>query len=98
MSPQERARRIAMGLSQSQIQNLDRWGYPFVLSEFQFHMTLTGKIQEGRRENMLAALQACFRRMHGDRQVLVDRIALMKQESTLDSFKVLTHATPRVEP
>jgi len=97
MSPQERARRIAMGLSQSQIQNLDRWGYPFVLSEFQFHMTLTGKIQDGRREDTLAVLQACFRRMHGDRQVLVDRIALAKQESSLDSFKILTHATPGVE-
>src|SRR5262249_5009923 len=32
MSPQERAQRLALGLNPGQIQNLERWGYPFLFS------------------------------------------------------------------
>ena len=42
---QERARRIALKLNDEQIRKLDRWGYPYVLSQYQFHMTLTGKFR-----------------------------------------------------
>ena len=47
MSPQERARRLASGLNQSQIENLDRWGYPYLFADFRFHMTLTGRSRSG---------------------------------------------------
>ncbi len=63
MSPQERARRVAMGLSHSQTQNLDRWGYPYLFSDFRFHMTLTGKVPSNRRRSVLGALLDGFRRM-----------------------------------
>lgn len=78
ITPQERARRIALKLNQSQIQNLDRWGYPYVLSDFQFHMTLTGKIAVGRRKAILAALQKDFRRIRVEHAIAVDRLALVK--------------------
>ena len=32
------------GLSHKENQNLVTWGYPYVFSEFQFHMTLTDRI------------------------------------------------------
>jgi hypothetical protein len=95
MTPQERARRIALGLNRSQIQNLDRWGYPFALSNFRFHMTLTGQIQASRREEILAVIKKCFRRMLGNRQISVDRIALVKRESSLASFRVVSQVTLR---
>jgi Protein of unknown function (DUF1045) len=41
MTKKERVRRMASHLSPSQMQNLDRWGYPFVFEDFRFHMTLT---------------------------------------------------------
>ena len=31
------------GLTRSQDENLIKWGYPYVFSEFRFHMTLTAK-------------------------------------------------------
>ncbi|MEL6645629.1 MAG: DUF1045 domain-containing protein [Pseudomonadota bacterium] len=40
----ELARRRAAGLTAAQEANLVRWGYPYVLEEFRFHMTLTGKL------------------------------------------------------
>ncbi|WP_028093816.1 DUF1045 domain-containing protein [Pseudodonghicola xiamenensis] len=43
----ELARRRAAGLSPAQEENLLRWGYPYVMEEFRFHITLTGKLAKG---------------------------------------------------
>lgn len=96
MSLQERVRRLASGLSQSQIQNLDRWGYPFVLSEFRFHMTLTGAVPQRRKKAILAVLLNGFHHMNVERSIAVDRLALMKQEATDAPFGVLHEAVLRI--
>jgi hypothetical protein len=96
MSPQERARRLASGLSQSQIQNLDRWGYPFVLSEFRFHMTLTGAVPQRRKKAILAALQRGFQHMKVEPSITVDRLALMKQGTPQAPFRVLGEAVLKI--
>jgi len=44
LSEAELARRRAAGLSAAQEANLTRWGYPYVLEEFRFHLTLTGPV------------------------------------------------------
>lgn len=93
MSPQERARRIALGLSQSQIQNLDLWGYPYVLSDFRFHLTLTGNVPARRQSKILAVLLAGFHRMNDEQPVAVDRLALLKQESLDTPFRVISEST-----
>lgn len=41
----ELARRRAAGLTAAQETNLTRWGYPYVLDEFRFHLTLTGRLE-----------------------------------------------------
>jgi hypothetical protein len=43
-SADELARRRAAGLTERQEGNLIRWGYPYVLDDFRFHFTLTGKL------------------------------------------------------
>ena len=40
----ELARRRAAGLTPAQEANLADWGYPYVLDEFRFHLTLSGKL------------------------------------------------------
>lgn len=40
-SPEERARRLAVGLDEAQRENLARWGYAHVFEHWRFHMTLT---------------------------------------------------------
>ncbi|MEM9437838.1 MAG: DUF1045 domain-containing protein [Pseudomonadota bacterium] len=42
----ELEKRRGGGLSARQEEMLARWGYPYVLSEFRFHMTLSGRLQE----------------------------------------------------
>lgn len=40
----ELEKRRQAGLSPEQKANLDRWGYPYVMEDFRFHITLTGRI------------------------------------------------------
>lgn len=42
--PDELERRQRAGLSPAQQANLARWGYPYVMQEFRFHLTLTGRL------------------------------------------------------
>lgn len=42
LTPEDRARRRPDRLTPHQRDLLDRWGYPWVMDQFRFHMTLTG--------------------------------------------------------
>ncbi len=56
--PEELAKRRRAGLSARQEAMLVRWGYPYVMDEFRFHMTLTGGIaDDGRRARLAEALE-----------------------------------------
>lgn len=52
----DRARRNPDALTAVQRDNLDRWGYPWVMSEFRFHMTLTGRLPAPQADRVMAAL------------------------------------------
>lgn len=56
-APEELARRRRHGLSAAQEANLVSWGYPWVMNEFRFHITLTGKLDTGTAEAAAACLQ-----------------------------------------
>jgi hypothetical protein len=92
MSAQERARRLASGLNPSQLANLDRWGYPYLFADFRFHMTLTGRIEAGLHEPIVATLRRAFLRMCGAKPIAIDRLALVKQDNPGTAFRVLSHA------
>ena len=56
--PAELARRRAAGLTPRQEELLMAWGYPYVLDEFRFHLTLTGRLDRkdiGAAQDMLSA-------------------------------------------
>jgi putative phosphonate metabolism protein len=44
VTPDELARRRTKGLSPRQDTNLTAWGYPYVLDDFRFHITLTSRL------------------------------------------------------
>jgi hypothetical protein len=64
----ELARRRAAGLTEAQEDNLMRWGYPYVMEAFKFHITLTGKlpkaelpaVEAGLTESLLPLLPSPF--------------------------------------
>jgi putative phosphonate metabolism protein len=54
----EIARRRPESLSPRQRDLLDRWGYPYVMEDFRFHLTLTDRLSD--HGPVMAALQAHF--------------------------------------
>ena len=53
---EESAKRRAAGLTPAQDAHLLRWGYPYVMEEFRFHLTLTQRLSEAQRDLLLPAL------------------------------------------
>ena len=53
----EIARRRPEALSPRQRELLHRWGYPYVMEEFRFHLTLTGSLPPDQRGPVMAVLR-----------------------------------------
>ena len=68
--------------------HLDRWGYPYVMEDFRFHMTLTGRLGAERRESVLAMLRNCFAAI-GLKTLAIDRIALFRQDGAASRFRII---------
>ncbi|MFK4652054.1 putative phosphonate metabolism protein [Bradyrhizobium japonicum] len=86
MTAEDRARRKPDKLTERQRDYLDRWGYPYVMEEFRFHMTLTGRLDAERRGPILEMLRAKFAAL-GLETLAIDRIALFKQDDTRARFR-----------
>jgi putative phosphonate metabolism protein len=58
LKEKERQKRKAKGLSQRELHLLEQWGYPYVMENFRFHITLTGPVPDPyRRHHLLSVLQ-----------------------------------------
>ncbi|UWU93246.1 DUF1045 domain-containing protein [Bradyrhizobium sp. CB1015] len=88
LTAEDRARRKPEKLSERQRDYLDRWGYPYVMGEFRFHMTLTGRLDAERRGPILQMLRTRFAAL-GIETLAVDRIALFKQDDAKARFRII---------
>jgi putative phosphonate metabolism protein len=57
MSEAEKERRRARKLSPAQEEMLQRWGYPYVMEEARFHMTLTGRMPRAQGMKVMQMLK-----------------------------------------
>lgn len=89
LSERERARRLAAGLDSAQTANLDQWGYPYVFSDFRFHMTLTGRLPPEQAGDIRARLTRLFLQVVGTRPIAVERLALLRQARPGEAFEVV---------
>ncbi|ASM71047.1 MULTISPECIES: DUF1045 domain-containing protein [Roseobacteraceae] len=55
-TPAEIEKRRAARLNPQQEAHLQRWGYPYVMDQFRYHMTLTGRLDADTRQTAQAAL------------------------------------------
>ena len=88
LSIKDRAARLARGLTPRQEELLDAYGYPYVFDEFRFHMTLTDRLSEEDRADILAAAQAWFAPELVD-PVLLDRLVLYHEPEAGTFFRRL---------
>jgi putative phosphonate metabolism protein len=88
LTEDDRARRNPSQLTPTQRGHLDRWGYPYVMDDFRFHMTLTGRLGGERRERVLAMLRERFAAL--DLATLaIDRIVVFRQDDAASRFRIV---------
>jgi putative phosphonate metabolism protein len=90
LTPEDRERRSPSRLTERQREYLDIWGYPYVMEEFRFHMTLTGRLETARREQVLAMLRRSFSALKLQ-TLQVDRLALFRQDNAKARFRIIGH-------
>jgi putative phosphonate metabolism protein len=96
LTAEDRARRNPERLTERQCGYLDRWGYPYVMEEFRFHMTLTGRIQSPRRERVLSMLKHRFSAI-GLERLAVDAVAVFRQDDGQSRFRIVERWPLRAE-
>lgn len=83
------ARRRAAGLSAGQAALLARWGYPYVMAQFRFHMTLTDPIGNGaERVAVMRRLLPLVTPFERPPPLLLDSICLCRQDQPGQEFVV----------
>jgi putative phosphonate metabolism protein len=87
LAPDELARRKQARLSPAQERHLEQWGYPYVLDEYRFHMTLTGSIAPCRQPPVRAVLERRFGEFIG-KPIAVDALAVFVQPRPGADFTV----------
>ncbi|MBY5440457.1 DUF1045 domain-containing protein [Rhizobium leguminosarum] len=75
------------GLSATQFANLHRWGNPYVMEEFRFHMPVTGPVNMIDMPRIEPALRTIFEPVLSE-PVTVSNVALMIEEGTGGPFRV----------
>jgi putative phosphonate metabolism protein len=90
LAPADRARRNPAKLTSRQREYLDRWGYPYVMEEFRFHMTLTGRLGHERHAPVLTMLRERFAAI-GLTRLAIDGIALFRQDGAASRFRIIGH-------
>jgi putative phosphonate metabolism protein len=90
LTPEDRARRNPSKLTPKQRERLERWGYPYVMEDFRFHMTLTGRLPDERRAPILAMLRHRFSALGLD-TLAIDRFALFCQDNAQARFRIVNH-------
>lgn len=85
-SADELARRRRGGLSPRQDSNLLEFGYPFVMDDFRFHLTLTRRLDDSLKRRLLAFLHV-HTKVIGCREIAIDAITIFMQESSDRPFQ-----------
>ncbi|MBB4019662.1 putative phosphonate metabolism protein [Chelatococcus caeni] len=88
----EIAKRRPETLSERQRQHLETYGYPYVLEEFRFHMTLTGRVPREDVARTEAALALAYAEHVPPADVLVDALALCRQDGAGERFRIVGRA------
>ena len=96
-SEAEVAKRRAAGLTPRQDAHLLRWGYPYVLEDFRFHMTLSRRLGEDEAEALMPAAHAHFADVL-QRPVMVGALSLFRELSPGQPFEAIRQFAFTAEP
>jgi len=84
----ERARRIHDSLTSAERENLIRWGYPYVMDTWKFHMTLTCSLEQEPLRGFQAHLETRFAEVCMN-PLEVDAISLFEETGPGNPFRLV---------
>lgn len=87
-SDQEVAKRLEADLTDKQVKLLKKWGYPYVMDEYHFHMTLTERLKGKERKRVMAELEGLTKGVLTGKKWIFDAIALVRQKAPDAPFEV----------
>ncbi|MEG3618677.1 DUF1045 domain-containing protein [Magnetovibrio sp. PR-2] len=88
-SAEETQKRLKADLTKSQKKMLDKWGYPYVMDEFRFHMTLSERLKDKERKTVFDAIEPEIAKVLTDKSWTFNLIALVRQKSKDEPFTVV---------
>ncbi|WP_272698725.1 DUF1045 domain-containing protein [Desulfovibrio sp. Fe33] len=91
-SATENEKRRASGLTPKQDRLLEEWGYPYVLDEFRFHITLTGRVADPARRKRLAHILTDLAAPVTGRPHPVEELCLFYQPDRSAPFRLIHRA------
>jgi len=91
LSASNLARRRAAGLTPRQDALLQQWGYPFVLEEFRFHLSLTGSLAREREDTVELVLDAAEQFFADLPPLRFNSLALFAEPAPGADFVLLDH-------
>ncbi len=87
LAADELARRLPKLKTERQRQHLERWGYPYVMEDFEFHMTLTERLFGTEHDRVLATLQERTASVAA-LPLQVDRLAVFEEPAPGAAFRL----------
>jgi len=84
----ERERRLRSPLTARQIELVDEYGYPYVLEEFELHMTLTDRLPSAQQKPLQAEASKWFKSILRE-PVVLDRLVLFHEAEPGAAFRRL---------
>lgn len=79
---------LSADLTNDQAALLNAWGYPYVMDEFRFHMTLSSRLKAKERKAVLEALTPHTKGVIG-KKMKIDVLTLFKQKNKDEPFCVV---------
>jgi putative phosphonate metabolism protein len=89
LSDYDRKRRLSASLTEKQKQYLEAFGYPYVLDQFRFHMTLTGRLSVEARQPVELALAAAWSALQMREPTTIDALSVLRQDGRDERFRVI---------
>lgn len=82
-------KRLKADLTKGQKKMLEKWGYPYVLDEYRFHMTLTDRLKDDQRKIVMAGLKKKLDGVLTGKSWMFNTVTLMRQKKPDQMFEVL---------
>ena len=88
LAPEDFTKRQAAQLTPRQLELLTTWGYPYVLDEWLFHMTLASGV-DGTDADRLCAILAPLVQSHTKSPLRIDSVSIFEQPAPQVPFRVI---------